>query len=189
MGIQPASRVRPHARARDAADLDAGELVRTVARARLGSTAAFEQLVRAFAPRVYRFLVLRLGDESDAHDTLQETLLAAWQGLPRLRDAAAFWPWLAGIAANKAADSRRRRRLSAPEHVALAGAAEMTAATELKAAIVELPPTLRDVLLLRYLLQLSEEETATALGVRVGTVKSRAARARRRIGRAIGDEA
>ena len=49
---------------------------------------------------------------------------------------------------------------------------------EIREAILALPPNLRDVLLLRYLLQLSEEEAAAALGIRIGTVKSRTARAR-----------
>ena len=162
---------------------------RLVARARLGSSSAFEELVREFAPRVYRFLVLRLGNESDAGDALQETLIAAWQGLPTLREVERFWPWLAGIAAHKATDALRRQPAVAGDASPERAQPDSSAALELKAAIADLPPALRDVLLLRYLLRLSEEETAAALGVRVGTVKSRAARARQRMADAIGDHA
>ena len=54
-------------------------------------------------------------------------------------------------------------------------------AADVLAALERLPAPAREVLLLRYLLRLSEVEVADALGVRVGTVKSRAARARRRL--------
>jgi RNA polymerase sigma-70 factor (ECF subfamily) len=51
--------------------------------------------------------------------------------------------------------------------------------SETRGALARLPHKAREVLLLRYLARLSEEETAAVLGVRVGTVKSRAARARK----------
>ena len=164
-------------------------LSRLVGRARLGSSAAFEELVREFAPRVYRFLVLRLANESDARDALQETLIAAWQGLPALRAVDRFWPWLAGIAARKAADALRRKPALPSEISPEWPAHEFATTLELKTAIAELSPALRDVLLVRYLLRLSEDETAAALGIRVGTVKSRAARARQKIAEVIGEDA
>ena len=142
--------------------------------------AAFHALVVPFAQRLYRFLVVRLRDEREARDALQETLLAAWKGLPRLRDAEEPWPWLAGIAAHKATDVARRRRHLLPlgERTERGYEADGEAA-DVRAALDRLPGKAREVLLLRYLLRLSEEETAAVLGVRVGTVKSRAARARR----------
>jgi RNA polymerase sigma-70 factor (ECF subfamily) len=156
------------------------ELVR---RAQLGSAAAFEQLVITRAPALERFLLARLRNESDARDALQDTLVAAWQTLPRLRQRDRFWPWLVGIAAHKAADlARRRRPLAAADPELLVDTAgdpeERARVRELWAVIATLPPVQRDVLLLRYLLQLSEDEIAEALGIRVGTVKSRTARAR-----------
>ena len=151
-----------------------------VRRARLGSAAAFDELVALAGPRLHRFLWARLGDERDARDALQETFVAAWQGLPRLRDVERAWPWLAGIAARKAADAVRRRR---PPSTADAESAPATSgdAIDVRDALERLPQHLRDALLLRYVLELTEEEAAVALGVRVGTVKSRAARARRRL--------
>jgi RNA polymerase sigma factor (sigma-70 family) len=141
--------------------------------------AAFDELVEPYVQRLYRFLVVRLGDESDARDALQETLLAAWLGLSQLRDRDRPWAWLVGIAAHKAADSSRRR---APGGVSLdseeLGYSE-SASSETRAALARLPQKAREVLLLRYLARLSEEETAAVLGIRIGTVKSRAARARR----------
>src|SRR5919108_5166854 len=82
-------------------ELDESELVR---RAQLGSAAAFEQLVLRRGPQLYRYLAVRLRNEHDARDALQEALTAAWQALPTLKSRDRFWPWLVGIAAQKAAD-------------------------------------------------------------------------------------
>src|SRR5918992_2894421 len=97
---------------------DEAELVR---RAQLGSVAAFEQLVLGFGPRVHRYLVLRVRDDGAALDALQETLTAAWQGLPGLKDPAKFWPWLLGIAAHKAADAARDRMPASDDNAEPAG--------------------------------------------------------------------
>ena len=160
-----------------AADAALGAAVR---RARLGSAVAFDELVALAGPRLHRFLWVRLGDERDARDALQETFVAAWQGLPKLRDVERAWPWLAGIAARKAADVVRRRR-SASASGAVSAPAVSGDAVDVRDALERLPRHLRDALLLRYVLELTEEEAAEALGVRVGTVKSRAARARQRL--------
>ncbi len=133
-----------------------------------------------YVQRLYRFLVLRLGDERDARDSLQETLLAAWQGLPRLRERDRPWSWLAGIAAHKASDNARKRVRAVPLS-SVEQLYEDDNAADMLAALERLPAAAREVLLLRYLLRLSEVEVAEVLGVRVGTVKSRAARARRRL--------
>jgi RNA polymerase sigma factor (sigma-70 family) len=143
--------------------------------------AAFDELVEPYVQRLYHFLVARLGQESDARDALQETLLAAWLGLSQLRDRDRPWAWLVGIAAHKAADAARRRSRT-PIDAANAPADVLSSesdSSETRAALARLPRKAREVLLLRYLARLSEEETAAVLGVRVGTVKSRAARARR----------
>jgi RNA polymerase sigma-70 factor (ECF subfamily) len=150
------------------------------AAARPAAEAAFESLVAPFTQRLYRFLVVRLRDEREAKDALQETLLAAWSGLPRLRDVTEPWPWLAGIAAHKATDVARRRRSLLPLGERPERGYDVSDdAADVRSALDRLPERAREVLLLRYLLRLSEEETSVVLGVRVGTVKSRAARARR----------
>lgn len=156
------------------AAVDDAELVR---RAQLGSVAAFEALVVRYGRRLHSYLRAELRHESDAHDAMQEALTAAWRGLPTLRRAERFWPWLAGIAAHKAADVHRRRR-AAPDGDA-AATREDDLLLETREALSALPAPHRQVLLLRYLVGLSEEEAALALGVRVGTIKSRCSRARR----------
>jgi RNA polymerase sigma factor (sigma-70 family) len=155
-------------------ELAESDLVR---RAQLGSSAAFEQLVLRRGPHLSRYLAVRL-NERYALDVFQETVTAAWQGLPNLEDPSKFWPWLVGIATHKAADASRE------QHRAAEQGAEPTARVdesmlEVREALAALPEAFRQVLLLRYFLDLSEEEVAVALRIRVGTVKSRSARARR----------
>ena len=152
---------------------------RVVARARAGSSEAFERLVRAHGPRLYRFLALRVGDERDARDAMQETLVTAWRALPSLRRLDHFWPWLVGIAAHKAADVARSRRPTVALEDDLVAASDGAEWLEIRETLDALPHQFREILLLRFFLSLSEEETALALKIRPGTVKSRTARARR----------
>jgi len=156
-------------------DADDEQLVR---RAQLGSSAAFEQLVLRHGPQLYRYLAVRARDDADALDVLQETLVAAWQALPTLKQQSKFWPWIVGIAVHKSADAARRRpTTSAHETDALWH--DDDSVLEIREAVHALPEQFRQILLLRYILQLSEEEVAEALGIRLGTVKSRSARARK----------
>ena len=78
-------------------------------RAQLGAPRPSRRSSCATGARLHRYLRVELRHESDAHDALQESLTAAWRGLPSLRRADRFWPWLVGIASHKAADIHRRR--------------------------------------------------------------------------------
>ena len=166
------------ARTRHAEPLAAVDDAELVRRAQLGSAAAFEALVVRHGARLHRYLRVELRHESDAHDALQESLTAAWRGLPALRRADRFWPWLVGIASHKAADIHRRRTRSADTEPDQPHE-DLDLLLETREALSALPSQQRDALLLRYLLGLTEEEAASALGVRVGTIKSRCSRARR----------
>jgi RNA polymerase sigma-70 factor (ECF subfamily) len=124
----------------------------------------------------------------------------AWRALGRFRAGAPLRPWLLRIVANEA----RNRRRSAGRRAALALRAEregvsgdaapspeaaLLASEErdrLLAALDGLPDDARLVVACRYLLGLSEAETAAALDVRPGTVKSRTARALDRLREAYG---
>jgi len=156
-------------------ELDEVELVR---RAQLGSSAAFDRLVVTRGPDVYRYLLVRLRNESDARDALQETMTAAWQGLRGLRQPEKFWPWLVSIASRKAA-AIAGTRIRGDEHGLGTLAYDDENLLEIRDAIGSLPEHLREVVILRYRLGLTEEEVAETLGIRIGTVKSRSARARR----------
>ena len=127
---------------------------------------------------------------ADAEDATQDALVKAWRALGRFRADEPLRPWLLRIVANEARN--RRRSAGRREHLALrtatafsgeaAPSPEDTALVEerrarLLAALEQLPEPAREVLADRFLLDLSEDETAAALDVPVGTVKSRSARA------------
>jgi RNA polymerase sigma-70 factor (ECF subfamily) len=167
---------------------DEGELV---LRARRGDGRAFEQLVRPHQEVAFRVAYLIAGSAAEAEDAVQDGLVKAWRALGRFRAGEPLRPWLLKIVANEA----RNRRRSAGRRAALAVRAAreevsgdaapspetaLLAAEErdrLLAAVERLPDDARLVVACRYLLGLSEAETAAALGVRAGTVKSRTARA------------
>jgi RNA polymerase sigma-70 factor (ECF subfamily) len=135
-----------------------------------------------------------LGAGDDADDIVQEAFVKAYRKLRWCRDA--YRPWLLAIVANETRNLHRSRRRrdgmlqtaaayaeqpdrQADEPAAAALAAERRA--ELAAALDRLDHRDRDVLTCRYLLELSEAETAEALGWARGTVKSRTSRALRRL--------
>jgi len=122
---------------------------------------------------------------------VQEAFVKAWQALDRFRSEAPFRPWLIRIVANQTRNTvRGRRRRDAlavralelrngpdPALDALAAERQRT----LLAAVRSLRTAERDVVVCRWLLGLSEAETAAALGIPNGTAKSRASRALARL--------
>jgi RNA polymerase sigma factor (sigma-70 family) len=163
--------------------------------ARRGDVAAYETLVRRYREVAYRTAYLISRSSADAEDATQEAFVKAYYALDRFRLDGEFRPWMLRIVANEARNRRRsaRRRESlvlrlaedrpsgasaqAPE----AAAVSADEARTLLAALTDLPERDRLVISYRYLLELSEAETAAALGVRPGTVKSRLSRALERL--------
>jgi RNA polymerase sigma factor (sigma-70 family) len=164
-------------------------------RARRGDERAFEELVRMYQGLAFRTAFLLTGSSTDAEDAAQVGFVKAWRALPRFRSGAPFKPWLLRIVANEAHNRRRAsgRRATlqlrataahppddaAPSPQGAALARERRG--ELLAALDRLDERDRDVLMCRYFLELTEEETSEVLGVRRGTVKSRTARALERL--------
>ena len=162
-------------------------------RARRGDERAFAELVRMHQEIAFRVAYLISGGE--AEDAVQDGVLKAWRALGRFRPGAPFRPWLLRIVANEARNRRRasgRRaalELRAAREEVSGGAAPSPEAgllaaeerTRLLAALETLPEDARTALACRYLLDLTEAETAAALGIRRGTVKSRVSRALERL--------
>lgn len=154
--------------------------------------AAFVAVYERHCDAVIRFLRRRVGDAL-AEDLAAEAWARAFRQRSRYRpDHDTALPWLFGICSNLIADHRRaeRRRLSALEQLAAARVREhddgppdrlSELAPELVRALRRLPAADRDALLLVAWGELSYEETAAALGVPIGTVRSRISRARRRL--------
>ena len=172
-----------------------------VARAKKGDAAAYEELVRAHQAIAFRTAYLVTGDESDAQEAAQDGFVKAYRALGRFRADAPFRPWLLSIVANEARNRRRsagrRQGLvlravtdAAPGDAAPSPEAALVSAErrqELLAALGRLGEDHRLVLTCRYLLELSEEETAATLRVRRGTVKSRLARALEKLRAELGE--
>ena len=166
-----------------------------VARAKRGDATAYEELVRAHQAIAFRTAYLLAGNEADAQEAAQDGFLKAYRALGRFRAGAPFRPWLLKIVANEARNRRRsagRRQAlalravadAAPGDAAPSPEAALVSAEqrrELLAAVDRLGDDHRLVLSCRFFLDLSEEETAAALGVRRGTVKSRLSRALERL--------
>jgi RNA polymerase sigma-70 factor, ECF subfamily len=142
-------------------------------------------LVEQHAPEMYRLAAAIVG-AADAADVTQETFVAAWQQLSKLRDPSAFTPWLRRICVNRSrnwlrAHGRRPRaalRVDDPSAPAFPDPrGEFAAAAEARAvlepAFESLTPDQRAVLALHYSMGFSIAEAADALGIRVGTAKSR----------------
>jgi RNA polymerase sigma factor (sigma-70 family) len=178
--------------------LDEAELVE---RARHGDDTAFDELVRLYQGIALRTAYVIAGNSSDAEEAAQTAFIKAYSALGRFRPGAPFRPWLLRIVANEASNQRRatRRRAAlavraaeetlpfeaapSPELAVLSG----FRARRLAQAVSALPPGERDVVSCRYLIGLSEEETATVLRVAVATVRSRRARALRRLRDVLGE--
>ena len=155
-----------------------------VSHAQRGDEHAFAALVRPHLEMSYRVAYVITGSAAEAEDAAQDALLKAWRALGRFRAGEPFRPWLLRIVANEARNRRRSagRRL----RLALRAAAEPVAADDrdsraLIEALNELPEDAQAVLAYRYLLGLSEQETADVLDVALGTVKSRTSRALERL--------
>ena len=141
----------------------------------------FEELVRPHLEIAFRVAYLITHNAADAEDATQDALVKAWRAFGRFRPGAPMRPWLLQIVANEARNRRRsagrRERLALRVQASAGEAAPSPADERLVAALEQLSDEHRLVLACRHLLDLSEEETATALGVPVGTVKSRTSRA------------
>jgi RNA polymerase sigma factor (sigma-70 family) len=166
-----------------------------IARAKRGDAAAYEELVRTYQGIAFRTAWLVAGNAADAEEAAQDGFVKAYRALWRFRAGAPFKPWLLRIVTNEAHNRRRaagRREalaLRASGDVASGDAAPSPEAAflgterreELLAAVNRLEDHHREAIAYRYFLELSEEETAAALGCRRGTVKSRLARALERL--------
>jgi RNA polymerase sigma factor (sigma-70 family) len=166
-----------------------------VERARRGDLRAWETIVRTHQGIAFRTAYLLSGSAADAEEAAQDAFVKAYRALGRFRRGAPLRPWLLRIVANEARN--RRRSAARREGLVLRAAAEhrpggavpspeaalltRESQAQLLEAVERLSDDHRDAVVCRYFLDLSEEETAAALRVRRGTVKSRLARALERL--------
>lgn len=164
-----------------------------VSRARAGDVRAYEELVRAHQGVALRTAYLITRNEAEAEDAAQVGFVKAYTSMGRFDPERPFRPWLLRIVGNEARNrlrsAGRRSRLElassdreepvtpSPE----SGVVEGERRRELLAALESMREGDREVIGLRYFLDLGEAEMAAALDVAPGTVKSRLARAMGRL--------
>lgn len=155
-----------------------------------------QQLYQAHALTLIRAAKLLLRDQASAEDVVQEAFISLYRALPRLHDRDHLLPYLRTTVINgsrTALRSRRRAALRAVHYEPPAASAESAVLAgqdrqEVLAAIARLPRRAREVLVLRYYLELPEQDIAATLGVSRGTVSSTASRALAAIARDLKED-
>ena len=152
-----------------------------VLRCQSGDEAAFADLIERYHVRLRLFLRRMLEDEHAADDALQDVWLDVFRGVGKLKDSGAFTAWLYRVARDRAHRILRKRGLKtepidhADDVREVAGEDSMDE-DDLRivhASLACLPHEQREVLLMRFVEQMSYEQIAIAVGCELGTVRSR----------------
>jgi RNA polymerase sigma-70 factor (ECF subfamily) len=171
------------------------DMAALVERAADGEREAFDELVRLTHRDAFGLAIRLTGNEEDARDVMQDAYLRAYRSIGRFRGDARFSTWLYRIVANTASThlSRRGRHRHEelvddavvvdqhPDHDPVAAAETADLRDQLDDAILNLPPRLRSVVVLRDIYDLPHEAIAEELGISVSAAKVRLHRARRRL--------
>ena len=173
-----------------------------VERAKSGDQSAFRAIMDQHNRRLYRVARAVMKDDTEAEDVVQETYLRAFSNLAKFRGESSLATWLTRIALNEAMGRKRKQRITVTlESVETAqedtsaqiiqfpamstetdperSAAQREIRILLERAMDALPEAFRLVFVMRDVEEMSIEETATYLGIRPETVKTRLHRARR----------
>ncbi len=163
-----------------------------------GDEGAFGRLFRCYAPRIFRFALSYLNDRSQAEEVVQETMIAVWKSAKSYKEQSQVSSWILGIARNKALD-RARARQREPEllqerldrRMSMRATPEQivwreTQVERVRAALDQLSPEHREVIMLAFYNDLSYSEIAQILNCPEGTVKSRVYYAKEQLKKILG---
>lgn len=148
-----------------------------VLRCQSGDEFAFTRMMRVYDSRLRYYVRRLMASRAEADDLMQEIWLAVWRQVPTLRQPEAFRTWLYRIARNMALKTIRYQTdvqtldgndIADESHVFTAEDAEVV-----HAALDKLPVFHRDVLVLKFIENMTYEEIADTVGCAVGTVRSR----------------
>jgi RNA polymerase sigma-70 factor (ECF subfamily) len=177
-----------------------GDRTSLVERARSGDEAAFTLLVGQRQDQLYRLAWSILRNHADALDAAQETCIAAWRELPRLRDPERFDAWLTRSLVNRCRDVLRQRRRATVREIPIADDTPASGASaggvgdafvdaeSIRRALGRLNADDRTYLSLHYAEDRSVAEIAAIVGAPDGTVKWRLSRARQALERQLARE-
>jgi RNA polymerase sigma factor (sigma-70 family) len=164
-----------------------------ISAARSGDERAFERLVETEAQGAFRLALAILGSATEAEDAAQDAFIRAWRDLPRLREVRSWTPWLRRLIVHAALDRTRRTRQIREVPLGLESARSedpsrpVEVRDEIEHALRRVSPDDRAILALRYLVGLDVAEVAAALGIPLGTAKSRLHRSLARVRAVSGD--
>lgn len=164
-----------------------------------GNHEAFAQLVEAYEDKVYNLCLRMCADREDARDLAQEAFVKAWRGLRFYKQEAAFSTWLYRLTSNVCIDFLRQKKRRAAISLTTADDEELQidipdpaptpeqqainqqTKASVSSAMAQLDEEFRLVLTLRVVEERSYDEIAEIMDLKVGTVKSRLARAREKL--------
>lgn len=168
-----------------------------IKRAQKGNKAALEELIFAYEKKVYNIALRYMGNEADAYDMAQESLIKMYRSIGRFRGESSFSSWVYRLTVNTCLDGLRKRKKNV---ISLEGSMEAGASyteeanetpeehalriekkEDIQRAINMLSPDHKSVIILRDIGGLSYEEISSCLSVSVGTVKSRINRGRQKL--------
>jgi RNA polymerase sigma-70 factor (ECF subfamily) len=173
---------------------------RLLKRHQYGDPCAFEEIYSTFSGMVYNLALRLSGSREDAQDLTQEVFLRIFRGLGRFRGGSSLKTWIYRVSINHCRSRLGRRRLrlepfepSEPNCRPLAdpcrGPEDQTLQNEAERTLIEalarVDAVYREALVLRDIEELSYEEIANVLRVRIGTVRSRIARGREQLRRLL----
>ncbi|MEM9694175.1 MAG: sigma-70 family RNA polymerase sigma factor [Myxococcota bacterium] len=187
------------------AEIDRG----LVKQAQAGDRAAFRQLVERHQRRAFGIALGLVKDESDARDVVQEAFLRVHKSMHKFEGSSSFFTWLYRIVTNLSIDhmrkpARRETELNEDHKLSSEGSTfpllsridganpvdvvrRGEIAASIQAALDELPPYHRSVIIMREVDGMSYLEMAEAMGVSKGTIMSRLFHARQKLQRALAD--
>jgi len=183
------------------ADVTESELIR---QAQNGDTGAFDELVGRFRNRVFGMIYNMVHNEQDAWDLAQDSFVKAWKSIGRFRGQSSFYTWLYRIVMNVTIDWLRKKQVrgSGAEFDDAIQLKEIDPASRtvpkadalphekmerqeirarIEAAIAQLSPEHRAVILMKEMEDMQYHEIAESLGCSIGTVMSRLFYARKRL--------
>ncbi len=148
-----------------------------------GDSSAFGELYDHYQPMIYRFVVVKVSRREEAEDIVHQVFLSAWQNIKSYRHRGhPFSSWLYQIARNQVIDFYRAHRNETSidavdqEYFAAPASAEFAVPTKIemeavRQAMKQLKPDYEDIIILRFIEDLSLKETASILGKTEGAVK------------------
>jgi len=154
-----------------------------VSQAKEGDKEAFSQLYDHYFSKIYRYVLFRVSGQEEAEDLTHEVFLSAWKNMPRYKEKGfPFSSWLYSIARNSVIDSYRTNKktiqieLASEEFIKVESTDETSLDNTLefekvKNAIGLLKPQYQEILILRFIEEMSHGEIASATGKSEGAIR------------------